>query len=82
MTATIVLGLYFQDLYGELRITANILLIQLVYCLAVGLSLLISAFVSYIDPALLLGRYPDDGRQYGSVVVLLPLWRIFFWRAT
>jgi sugar transferase (PEP-CTERM system associated) len=78
VTATIILGLYFQDLYGDLRITANILLIQQV-CLAVGLSLLISAFVGYIDPALLLGRYL---MMIGSlsVVVLLPLWRIFFWR--
>ena len=78
VAGTIILGLYFQDLYGELRITANILLIQQV-CLAVGLSLLVSAFVGYIDPAALLGRYL---MMFGSlgVVVLLPLWRIFFWR--
>jgi len=78
VTTTIILGLYFQDLYGDLRITANVLLVQQV-CLAVGLSLLVSAFIGYIDPVALLGRYL---MMYGSlgVVVLLPLWRIFFWR--
>ncbi len=78
VAATIILGLYFQDLYGDLRITANVLLVQQV-CLAVGLSLLISAFIGYIDPTALLGR---SLMMIGStgVVVLLPLWRIFFWR--
>jgi sugar transferase (PEP-CTERM system associated) len=78
VTTTIILGLYFQDLYGDLRITTNVLLVQQV-CLAVGLSLLISAFIGYLDPVALLGRYL---MMYGSlgVVVLLPLWRIFFWR--
>jgi sugar transferase (PEP-CTERM system associated) len=78
VTATIILGLYFQDLYGDLRITTNILLVQQV-CLAVGLSLLISAFIGYIDRTALLGR---SLMMIGSmgVVILLPLWRIFFWR--
>ena len=78
VAGTIILGLYFQDLYGDLRITTHILLIQQV-CLSVGLSLLISAFIGYIDPTALLGR---SLMMIGSlgVVVLLPLWRIFFWR--
>lgn len=78
VTGTIILGLYFQDLYGDLRITSNILLVQQV-CLAVGLSLLISAFIGYVDRTALLGR---SLMMIGSlgVVVLLPLWRIFFWR--
>ncbi len=78
VTAIIILGLYFQDLYAELRITSTVLLVQQV-SLAVGLSLLISAFIGYINPAALLGRYL---MMFGSilVVVLLPLWRIFFWR--
>jgi sugar transferase (PEP-CTERM system associated) len=78
VVATIILGLYFQDLYGDLRITSHILLIQQV-CLSVGLSLLISAFIGYIDPTALLGR---SLMMIGSmgVVFLLPVWRIFFWR--
>ncbi len=78
VTATIILGLYFQDLYGDLRITTHILLIQQV-CLSVGLALLISAFIGYVDRTMLLGR---SLMMIGSlgVVVLLPVWRIFFWR--
>ncbi len=78
VAGTIILGLYFQDLYGDLRITTRILLVQQV-CLAVGLSLLISAFIGYIDPTALLGRTLMMIGSMG-VVILLPLWRIFFWR--
>jgi sugar transferase (PEP-CTERM system associated) len=78
VTGTIILGLYFQDLYGDLRIVTNILLVQQV-CLAVGLSLLISAFIGYIDRTAMLGRTLMMIGSLG-VVVLLPLWRIFFWR--
>jgi sugar transferase (PEP-CTERM system associated) len=75
---TIILGFYFQDLYDDLRITTHILLIQQV-CLAVGLSLLTSAFIGYIDRSAVLGRSLMLIGSLG-VVILLPLWRIFFWR--
>jgi sugar transferase (PEP-CTERM system associated) len=78
VAAAILLGLYFQDLYGDLRIVSHILLVQQV-CLSVGLALLISAFIGYIDPNALLGRWLMMIGSLG-VVVLLPLWRIFFWR--
>jgi sugar transferase (PEP-CTERM system associated) len=78
VAAAIILGLYFQDLYGDLRIISNILLVQQV-CLSVGLALLISAFIGYIDPNALLGRWLMMIGSLG-VVILLPLWRIFFWR--
>jgi len=78
VTGTIILGMYFQDLYAELRIITNILLVQQV-CLAVGLSLLISAFIGYIDRGAMLGRWLMMIGSLG-VVILLPLWRIFFWR--
>ena len=78
VAGTIILGLYFQDLYGDLRIVSTILLVQQV-CLAVGLSLLISAFVGYIDRTALLPRWLMMIGSLG-VVVLLPIWRVFFWR--
>jgi sugar transferase (PEP-CTERM system associated) len=78
VAAVIILGLYFQDLYGDLRIISNILLVQQV-CLSVGLALLISAFIGYVDPSALLGRWMMMIGSLG-VVILLPLWRIFFWR--
>lgn len=74
----IILGLYFQDLYTDLRITSRILLVQQV-CLAVGCALLVFAFIGYLRPDLLLGRWL---MIVGSlcVVIVLPLWRIVFWK--
>jgi sugar transferase (PEP-CTERM system associated) len=74
----IILALYFQDLYSDLRITSRVLLVQQV-CLAVGAALLFFAFIGYLRPDLLLGRWLMIIGSLG-VVIVLPLWRIFFWR--
>jgi len=74
----VILGLYFQDLYSDLRIASRILLVQEV-CLAVGSALLTMAFLGYLRPDMLLGRWLMIVGSLG-VVVLLPLWRIFFWK--
>lgn len=73
----IILLLYFQDLYTELRIISRILLVQEV-CLAVGCSLLLMALLGYARSDLLLGRWL---MVVGSLllIILLPLWRIFYW---
>jgi sugar transferase (PEP-CTERM system associated) len=78
LTGLIILGLYFQDLYAELRITSRILLVQQV-CLAAGCALLAAAFLGYVQPELLMGRWL---MMLGSlsVIVFLPAWRIFFWK--
>lgn len=78
VTGCIILGLYFQDLYTELRIQTRILLVQQV-CLAVGCSLLIMAFLGFLKPDLLLGRWLMVAGSL-SVIIVLPLWRIFYWR--
>jgi len=78
VTGCIILGLYFQDLYTDLRIAARIVLVQQV-CLAVGSSLLIMAFLGYLNPELLLGRWLMIVGSFG-VIVLLPLWRLFYWK--
>jgi len=78
VTGCIVLGLYFQDLYAELRIGSNILLVQQV-CLAVGSSLLFMAFLSYLRPDYVLGRWLMVAGSIG-VVLVLPSWRYFFWK--
>jgi sugar transferase (PEP-CTERM system associated) len=74
----IILALYFQDLYSDLRITSRILLVQQV-CLAVGAALLFFAFIGYLRPDLLLGRWLMIVGSLG-VVIVLPLWRIVFWK--
>ncbi len=77
VTGCIVLALYFQDLYAELRITSRILLAQQI-CLAVGSALLLMAFLGYLQPEFVLGRWL---MVMGSllIVIILPVWRIFFW---
>jgi sugar transferase (PEP-CTERM system associated) len=73
----IVLVLYFQDLYADLRITSRILLVQQV-CLAVGCALLIMALLGYVHPDVLLGRGITIVGSFGAII-LLPLWRVFYW---
>jgi sugar transferase (PEP-CTERM system associated) len=74
----IILGMYYQDLYAELRVVSRLLVIQQV-CLSVGASLLVMAFLGYLRPDLLLGRWLMIVGSLASVIVL-PLWRIFYWR--
>ena len=78
LTACIILGLYYQDLYGEFRITSRLVLLQQV-CMAVGCALLAMAFLGYLNADLLLPRWLVI---IGSVCVifLLPIWRIIYWR--
>jgi sugar transferase (PEP-CTERM system associated) len=78
VTTCIIVTLYFQDLYQDLRITSRILLVQQI-CLAVGSALLFMAFLGYLQPDFVLGRWP---MVIGSVlvVIILPAYRVFFWR--
>ncbi len=74
----IILFLYFQDLYNSLRIESRVVLVQQV-CLAVGCALLLMAFVGYLKPDVLLGRWLMILGSF-TVIILLPAWRIVFWR--
>jgi sugar transferase (PEP-CTERM system associated) len=78
VTGLIILLLYFQDLYNSLRITSRVVLVQQI-CLAVGTALLLMAFVGYLDPEVLLGRWLMIIGSFG-VIIALPLWRILYWR--
>jgi sugar transferase (PEP-CTERM system associated) len=78
VTGLIILLLYFQDLYTSLRIRSRVVLVQQV-CLAVGSSLLLMAFVGFLQPDLLLGRWLMVIGSF-SVIVTLPLWRVVFWK--
>ena len=78
LTICIVLGLYFQDLYGEFRIKSRLVLIQQV-CMAVGCALLAMAFLGYLNTDLLLPRWLVIAGS-ACVIVLLPAWRIIYWR--
>jgi sugar transferase (PEP-CTERM system associated) len=76
VVATIMLGLYFNDLYENFQINSNIQLAQQV-CLAVGVAFLTQAFVGYLFVGLIVPRY---AMILGSTIVLLviPPWRIAY----
>jgi sugar transferase (PEP-CTERM system associated) len=78
VTACIILAIYYQDLYAELRITSRILLVQQI-CLSVGSALLVMAFLGYFQPDFILARWL---MVLGSflVVLVLPPYRVFFWK--
>ncbi len=78
VTTCIILALYFQDLYADLRIVSRTLLVQQI-CLAVGSALLFMAFVGYLQPDFILGRWIMVSGSL-AVVIILPVYRVFFWR--
>src|SRR5262245_6906417 len=70
--ASILVGLYFQDLYTELRIRSRIYLVQQ-FMMAVGLAFLVQAMSTYVNQGLILPRWV---MIYASALVLLilPAW--------
>lgn len=76
--ASILAALYFQDLYGELRIRSRIFLFQQ-YSMALGVAFLCQALTTYVDPSLIL---PRSVMIYASclTMLVLPAWRVLFCR--
>lgn len=71
-------GLYFQDLYNNLRVRSRLLLLQQI-SMAIGISFLAQALLTYFDPELMLSRWI---MIYGAILmlILLPAWRLAFLR--
>jgi len=76
VVATIMLGLYFNDLYESFHISSRIQLIQQV-CLAVGMAFLAQAFMGYLLAGWIVPRYT---MILGSTIVLMviPPWRMLY----
>lgn len=76
VVGSIVVGMYFQDLYTQFRVRSRLVLIQQV-CLAIGVAFLIQAILNYVSPGLLLPRWV---MLYGSALALIviPLWRYIY----
>ncbi len=76
VVAVVVIGLYFNDLYEEIKITSRILLVQQTSVM-LGVAFVLQAVLSYGRSSLLL---PKWSMVYGSAMVLaaLPAWRLFF----
>ena len=73
---TILLALYFHDLYSEIRVRQRILLVQQALQ-AIGIAFLAQALVSYLNPALILPRWLMMLGSAFSLVALVS-WRIFY----
>jgi sugar transferase (PEP-CTERM system associated) len=71
--ASVVLGLYFQNLYSDFRITSRTLYAMQVI-IAAGATLIVQAVIVYIDRDLMLGR-SIIAVSIGASIVVLPLWR-------
>lgn len=73
---SIIIGLYFNDLYSNLRVLSRVLLVQQ-FCLAIGIAFILQALLSYADPEIVLPRWH---MIVGSAIALivLPSWRIAY----
>ena len=67
VVATIMIALYFNDLYESFQVRSRIQLIQQI-CLAVGVALLTQAFMNYIVTGWIVPRYT---MIIGSAIVLI-----------
>ena len=73
---SILAGVYFNDLYSDVRVTSRMWLVQK-FCLVFGIAFMSQALLSYISPELILRRWHMIiGSAIGLVV--LTTWRIAF----
>jgi sugar transferase (PEP-CTERM system associated) len=73
---SLILGLYFNDLYSDFRVRSRTFLVQQ-FCLVVGVAFLAQALLSYVYPQLILPRWQMIIGS-GLVLVVLPVWRIAY----
>ncbi|MCX6621798.1 MAG: sugar transferase, partial [Acidobacteria bacterium] len=76
VVASVMLGAYFNDLYGDLRLRSKILLLQR-FSLMMGMAFIAQAFLSYGGEQWLLPRWTMITGSAMAIVVL-PIWRIVY----
>jgi sugar transferase (PEP-CTERM system associated) len=78
VVGAVALGLYFNDLYSDLRVLSRIRLLQQ-FCLALGIAFMAQAFLSYFLRSLTVPRW---NMMLGSafVLIVLPSWRMAYAR--
>jgi len=77
VVASIISGLYFQNLYANFRIKSRTVLVQQ-FCTAIGGAFLIQAFLTYMKRPE--WAIPKWLMIFGSLLtlILIPAWRIFY----
>jgi exopolysaccharide biosynthesis polyprenyl glycosylphosphotransferase len=73
---SIVISLYFHDLYTNIRVRSRILLIQQA-CQVIGTAFLVQALLSYLNPDLILPRWIMM-LGGGLALIVFVTWRIFY----
>jgi len=76
VVGSVMLGLYFQDLYNEFRVRSRLLLIQQL-CLVIGIVFLLQALLTYLNPSLMMPRWLMIF-GCGLVLIFVPLWRTLY----
>lgn len=79
VVSVIMLGLYFMDLYSEIRIQSRIQLVQQL-CLALGVAFIFQALLSYGTQDFVLPRWMMIAGS-SAALVLVPAWRILYSKA-
>ena len=76
VVVSVMLGLYFQDLYNDFRIRSKTLLIQQL-CLVIGLVFFSQAILTYVNRDLMMSRWV---MIFGCLMllVLIPAWRLLY----
>lgn len=75
---TVILAAYFVDLYGDVRITSRIRLVQSFF-LVFGIAFLIQALIGYVSREWMLSRWQMIFGS-GLAILILPAWRIAYAR--
>ena len=76
VVVSVMLGLYFQDLYNELRVRSRLRLVQQL-CLVIGIVFLLQALLTYLNPSLMMPRWLMIV-GCGLVLIFIPLWRTLY----
>jgi exopolysaccharide biosynthesis polyprenyl glycosylphosphotransferase len=76
VVGSVILGLYYNDCYAEVRIRSRIALMQQV-CMVIGVTFLVQGLIAYVSDQY---RMPRRAMIVGSLacLIVLPLWRIFY----
>ncbi|QOY90221.1 sugar transferase [Paludibaculum fermentans] len=76
VVASVLLGVYLNDLYSELRVISRLRLVQQ-YCLVLGMAFLAQSLASYVSKDMVLGRWHMMVGS-GLALAILPAWRFAY----
>lgn len=73
---SVMLGLYFQNLYNNFRVRSKIVLVQQL-CLVIGIVFFTQALLTYVSPSLMMSRWIMI-LGCAMILCILPFWRVLY----